>query len=97
MMVCGLKLYAGNGRANPSGSLREVQYESFITVFGGQLSYPAILKRNQALNLTLHFDGIEDDINTAGMRTSFDSLRVARFAGQYAWRVIYGQARHAMH
>ena len=42
-----LKLYAGDGRANPSGSLREVQYESFVTVFGGQLSYPAILKQNR--------------------------------------------------
>ena len=92
-----LKLYAGDGRANPSGSLREVQYESFVTVFGGQLSYPAILKRNQALNLTLHFDGIEDDINTAGMRTSFDSLRVARFAGQYAWQDLWaGPTRNAL-
>lgn len=92
-----LKLYGGDGRANPSGTLREVHYESFITVFGGQLSYPAILKRNQALNLTLSFDGIEDQINTAGSETSFDSLRVARFGGQYAWQDLWaGPTRNAL-
>jgi hemolysin activation/secretion protein len=92
-----LKLYGGDGRANPSGTLREVQYESFVTVFGGQLSYPVILKRNQALNLALRFDGIEDEINTSGVRASFDSLRVARFAGQYAWQDLWaGPTRNAL-
>jgi hemolysin activation/secretion protein len=92
-----LKLYGGDGRANPSGTLREVQYESFVTVFGGQLSYPVILKRNQALNLALRFDGIEDEINTSGVRASFDSLRVARVSGQYAWQDLWaGPTRNAL-
>ncbi|WP_297493833.1 ShlB/FhaC/HecB family hemolysin secretion/activation protein [Acidocella sp.] len=91
-----LKLYGGAGRANPRGTLGAVHYESFITVFGGVLSYPLLLQRNQALDLSLHFDGIEDTIHIAGIRNSADSLRVARFAGQYAWQDLWaGNGREA--
>lgn len=92
-----LKIYGGAGQAAPGGVLREVQYESAITVFGGQMSYPAFLRRNKALTLTLRFDGIEDAIDTSGSQTSFDSLRVGRFAGQYAWEdLLAGDSRDAL-
>ena len=92
-----LQLYAGAGRANPGGELREVQYQSKVDVFGGQLSYPVILRRNQALNVSLRFDGIEDKINIDGASNSFDSLRVARFITQYAWQDLWaGDTRNAL-
>jgi hemolysin activation/secretion protein len=92
-----LKLYGGSGRANPSGPLGEVHYESFLTVFGGALNYPVLLKRNQALDVSLHFDGTENTIDFAGERSSADSLRVARFAGLYAWQDLWaGNSRNAL-
>jgi hemolysin activation/secretion protein len=92
-----LKIYGGTGRANPGGVLREIAYNSKITVFGAQLSYPVILKRNQSLTLNLRFDGIENDIHANGVRTSSDSLRVARLAVQYALQdLLLGDDRDAL-
>ena len=92
-----LKFYGGAGHGTPNGTLGSVRYQSYITVFGCLLSYPLILRRNQALNLTLHFDGIENTINIAGIQTSSDSLRVARFGGQYAWQDLWaGNTRDAL-
>ncbi len=92
-----LKFYGGAGRANPDGVLGSVHYQSSITVFGGMASYPLILRRNQALNLMLHFDGVENAINIAGIPTSYDSLRMARLGGQYAWQDLWaGDARDAL-
>jgi hemolysin activation/secretion protein len=92
-----LKLYGGTGRANPGGVLRQIHYNSSITVFGAQLSYPLILKRNQSLTASLRFDGIENNINANGARTSFDSLRVARLASQYAVQdLLLGDDRNAL-
>ena len=72
-------------------------YQSVISVFGGQLSYPLILRRNQSLDLSLHLDAITDRINTAGMLTSLDSLRVARAGDQYAWEDLWaGNSRGAL-
>ncbi len=92
-----IKLYGGAGRAQPTGSLGDVHYQSFLTVFGGSLSYPLLLRRNQALNVSLHFDGTDNLINIAGVRNSTDSLRVARFAGLYAWQDLWaGNSRNAL-
>jgi hemolysin activation/secretion protein len=92
-----LRLYGGTGRAWPSGALHSIGYESRVTVFGAALSYPVLLRRNQSLTATLHFDATDDEINTAGLRTSTDSLRVARLAGNYAWQDIWaGPARDAL-
>ncbi len=92
-----LKFYGGAGRANPDGVLGTVHYQSSITVFGALASYPLILRRNQALNLMLHFDGVEDAISIAGIPTSYDSLRVARLGGQYAWQDLWaGNTRDAL-
>jgi hemolysin activation/secretion protein len=92
-----LKLYGGAGRANPGGVLREIHYNSAITVFGAQLSYPLILRRNQSLTVNGRFDGIENVINANGSRNSFDSLRVARIAAQYAVQdLLLGDDRDAL-
>jgi hemolysin activation/secretion protein len=92
-----IKIYGGTGRANPGGVLREIKYNSKITVFGAQASYPVILKRNQSLTLNLRFDAIENDIHANGERTSSDSLRVARLAVQYALQdLLLGDDRDAL-
>jgi hemolysin activation/secretion protein len=91
-----LQLYGGSGRAWPGGALGSVAYESDIEVFGGQLSYPLLLRRNYALNLALHLDAVEDQINTEHLRVSYDSLRVGRVSAQYAWEDLWaGNTRDA--
>jgi hemolysin activation/secretion protein len=88
-----IKLYGGAGRAWPSGSLAGTDtvpgYESQLQVFGAQLTYPVLLRRNQSLNVALHFDAVQSVIHDAGVLTSNDSLRTARFAGQYAWQDLW--------
>jgi hemolysin activation/secretion protein len=92
-----IKIYGGAGRAQPSGVLREIEYNSAITVFGAQLSYPVILKRNQSLTTNLRFDAIENQINSNNTRTSFDSLRVARLGAEYATQdLLAGAGRDAL-
>ncbi len=92
-----IKLYGGAGRSQPGGVLREVDYHSTITVFGGELSYPLILKRNQALTLNLRADAVENLIDASGERSSADSLRVVRFNAQYAWEdLLFGDTRDAL-
>jgi hemolysin activation/secretion protein len=92
-----IKLYGGAGRSQPGGILREIDYRSFITVFGGELSYPALLKRNQALTLNLRADAVQNLIIASGTRSSTDSLRILRFDGQYAWQDLWlGDTRDAL-
>ncbi len=92
-----IKLYGGTGRSQPGGVLRQIDYHSTITVFGGQLSYPMILKRNQALTLNARADAVENLIVASGQRSSTDNLRVLRFGGQYAWQDLWlGDTRDAL-
>jgi hemolysin activation/secretion protein len=84
-----LKVYAGEGLAQPTGTLAAVRYHSRLQVIGGQLSYPVLLRRNQALSLFLHLDSAQNLIETDGTRTSYDSLRVGRLGGQYAWQDLW--------
>jgi hemolysin activation/secretion protein len=92
-----LKVYGGSGRANPSGVLRSVGYQSQVNVFGGALSYPVILRRNQALTAMMRLDAEENTISTAGAVTSEDSVRAARLGGQYASQDLWlGNARNAL-
>jgi hemolysin activation/secretion protein len=92
-----IRLYGGAGRSNPSGTLRQIGYQSSLSVFGAQLSYPAILRRNQALTLTLHFDAIANYITALGTTATSDNLRMARFATQYAWQDLWaGDTRDAL-
>ncbi len=89
-----LKIYGGAGRAVPGGTLRQADYRSYLEVFGGQLSYPLMLRRNQALTATLHFDAVQNLVTTQGLRTSADSLRSERLAVQYAWQDLWAGPTH---
>jgi hemolysin activation/secretion protein len=92
-----IKLYAGTGKANPGGLLKQIDYHSAITVFGAQVSYPVLLKRNQALTLSLRADGIQNTIDADHARSSYDSLRVIRFDGDDAWQdLLLGESRDAL-
>jgi hemolysin activation/secretion protein len=92
-----IRLYGGAGRSNPSGVLSQIGYQSSITVFGAQLSYPLLLQRNQALNVSARFDGIDNNIKSLGASLTSDSLRVARLDGQYAWQDLWaGNTREAL-
>ena len=84
------KFYGGDGETIPSGSLRAIGYDGVTRVFGAELSYPYIRTRQQTLNLTLNFDGIESRVQTdtgTGRflnRTTFDSLRVLSAGADYS-------------
>ncbi|HQT63991.1 MAG TPA: ShlB/FhaC/HecB family hemolysin secretion/activation protein [Acidocella sp.] len=92
-----IKLYGGAGRAQPYGTLANAHYRSFLEVYGGQVSYPLLLRRNQALTVTFHADGTQNLIYTEGFRTSSESVRVARLASQYAWQDLWaGTQRSAV-
>ncbi len=92
-----LQLYGGAGRANPSGVLRLINYQSQVSVFGGQLSYPLVLRRNQALTARLRLDAEQNTISAAGSVVSTDSLRVARLSSEYVWQDLWtGNSRNAL-
>jgi len=92
-----LKLFGGAGRAFPGGALRQVGYESSIQIFGADLSYPVILRRDRALTVNLRFDATQANIYTGDARSSSDSLRVARLSADYAWQdLLAGDAREAL-
>jgi hemolysin activation/secretion protein len=92
-----IKLYGGTGRSQPGGVLREINYHSTITVFGGELSYPVLLKRDQSFTLNLRADAVQNLIIASGARSSTDSLRVLRIDGQYAWQDLWlGDTRDAL-
>lgn len=97
-----LKIYGGAGNTMPTGPLSRLDYFEFTTTFGGQLSYPLIRERQQTLNLTANFDAVqslvEDNQGLGGStdRVSYDSLRVLRLGGDYAWLDLWaGDARAA--
>ncbi|MGC9270927.1 ShlB/FhaC/HecB family hemolysin secretion/activation protein [Acidiphilium sp.] len=78
--------YAGAGRAQPSGVLREIGYRSYLEVFGLNASYPLLLRRGNTLDAKLSLDGTQNLIDTASglgggeAATSSDSVRAVRFA-----------------
>ncbi|MDE1905742.1 MAG: ShlB/FhaC/HecB family hemolysin secretion/activation protein, partial [Rhodospirillales bacterium] len=91
------RFYGGSGRAHPGGVLGSVGYQSQVSVFGGELSYPVILRRNQNLSVHLRLDAEQNTISTAGTVTSTDSLRAARLNTQYAWQdLLAGNTRNAL-
>jgi hemolysin activation/secretion protein len=77
--------YAGAGRAQPSGVLREIGYRSYLEVFGVNASYPLLLRRGNTLDAKLSLDGTQNLIDTASglgggeAATSSDSVRALRF------------------
>ncbi len=82
-----MRLYAGAGRTEPSGTLRAIGYRGETQVAGASLSYPII--RSRPLNLhavgSLElFDGLVETGTTSRDRASRDAIRTARagFDGQ---------------
>jgi hemolysin activation/secretion protein len=77
--------YAGAGRAQPSGVLRQIGYKSYLEVFGVNASYPLLLRRGNTLSAKLSLDGTQNLIDTASgigggdAATSTDSVRALRF------------------
>ncbi|HQT85685.1 MULTISPECIES: ShlB/FhaC/HecB family hemolysin secretion/activation protein [Acidiphilium] len=78
-------VYAGAGRSQPSGVLREIGYKSYLEVFGINASYPLLLRRGDTLAAKLSLDGTQNLIDTASgigggeAATSSDSVRAIRF------------------
>ena len=94
-----LKAYAGYGVTNPTGSLAQIGYRGFTTVFGAQATYPVIRSRQQTLNVYATFDGIESNISTTAtgprLQASYDSLRVLRIGEDYALSDLWFGADHS--
>ncbi|WP_458096271.1 ShlB/FhaC/HecB family hemolysin secretion/activation protein [Roseomonas sp. WA12] len=96
-----VRLYAGRGRATPSGALSALGYRGETTVGGVAVSYPLIRSRSQSLNIVGNFDAIESEIDVDGpngrrVRFSEDSLRVVRLGGDWAvFDLLAGDARPA--
>jgi hemolysin activation/secretion protein len=88
-----LRLYAGQGGAVPTGDstnpLVVLNYHGSTTVLGGNLSYPVIRSRQQALNIYTALDALDSNVRTAPTgapltTTSSDQLRVLRLGEDYA-------------
>lgn len=96
-----LRLYAGHGRARPSGPLSSIGYEGTTTVAGVSVSHPIIRRRSQTLNITAAFDAIEneitlDNIGGQSQRLSRDSVRVARVSADWTvFDLLLGDNRPA--
>jgi hemolysin activation/secretion protein len=96
-----VRLYAGRGRARPSGVLSALGYEGETTVGGVAVTYPLIRSRSQTLNLVGAFDAIESEISideTSGRSTRFsrDSLRIVRIGADWAvFDLLAGETRPA--
>jgi hemolysin activation/secretion protein len=81
-----LRVYAGMGESDPSGSLRSTFYHGVTQTAGISLSYPVIRARRQTLNVAGYFDLLESNIHTGAPQvlTSRDNLRVFRLGADYA-------------
>lgn len=95
-----VRLYAGRGRARPSGVLRAIGYEGETTVAGISASYPLLRRRTHTLNLTAAFDAIDSEIDVDGaagqVRLSHDAVRVFRLGAEAAaYDLLLGDSRPA--
>lgn len=83
-----VRLYAGAGYTQPSGTLATIGYNAFTTIAGGAVSYPIIRARSANLFAVAQFDMYDNTVETGTtqvLRTSKDYVRVLRggFDGQY--------------
>ncbi|WP_376087146.1 ShlB/FhaC/HecB family hemolysin secretion/activation protein [Roseomonas sp. CCTCC AB2023176] len=96
-----VRLYAGRGRAEPSGVLERLGYEGDTTTAGLSVSYPLIRRRQGTLNLSGAFDVLEteirlDDAAGRSQRFSRDSLRVVRLGAEWTtYDLLLGEDRPA--
>jgi hemolysin activation/secretion protein len=81
-----LRVYAGMGEADPSGSLRSTLYHGVTQTAGISVSYPIIRARQQTLNVGAYFDLLESNIHTGSPQvlSSRDNLRIVRLGADYA-------------
>ncbi|MBN8892304.1 MAG: ShlB/FhaC/HecB family hemolysin secretion/activation protein [Rhodospirillales bacterium] len=86
-----LRVYAGSGTADPSGSLRSTGYHGVTTTAGVSLSYPVIRARRQTLSVGTYFDVLESNIHTGDPQVlnSRDNLRVIRLGADYALQDLW--------
>jgi hemolysin activation/secretion protein len=96
-----VRLYAGKGTNDPSGSLGQLGYHGETAIAGMSLSYPLVRRRQETLNLAAFFDALRSHVDTAssGIKTlaSHDNLRVVRFGADYALRdVLLGSDQSAV-
>jgi hemolysin activation/secretion protein len=86
-----LRVYAGQGAADPSGALRAVGYHGVTQTLGIGLSYPLIRARQQTLSLGAYFDLLESNIHTGDPQVlaSRDNLRVVRLGADYALQDLW--------
>jgi len=83
-----VRLYAGAGRNNPSGSLSAIGYAGLTRTAGAAVSYPIIRSRSANLLFGTQFDLYDSTIDTGTaqvIRTSRDYIRAFRAGldGQY--------------
>ena len=83
-----VRLYAGAGYTQPSGTLATIGYNAFTVIAGGAVTYPIIRARSANLFATAQFDMYDNTVETGTtqvLRTSKDYVRVLRggFDGQY--------------
>jgi hemolysin activation/secretion protein len=81
--------YVGGGRAEPSGDLRRIGYESDTTIGGASLIYPIIRARSQALTISLGLDYFSSSVITRTARgrelqIGDDELATARLTLDWA-------------
>lgn len=96
-----LRVYAGRGTTDPTGSLGQIGYHGDTFVAGTSLSYPVIRRRQQTLTVGAYFDALEGSVDTGTngnvTRASRDNLRMIRLGADYAVRdTLLGDARSAV-
>ncbi len=93
-----VRIYAGAGTNDPTGSLAALNYHGFTDIFGVQVSYPLIRSRKQNLSVYAALDALESTITTttAKIQQSADEVRVARIGEDYTVSdLVFGAARPA--
>ncbi len=80
-----MRVYAGAGTNDPTGSLAALNYHGWTDIFGTQVSYPLIRSRQKNLTVYGALDALESTITTGPVNTqaSADEIRVLRFGEDY--------------
>ena len=95
-----VKLYAGKGTTDPTGSLGQIGYHGDTAIAGISTSYPVLRRRQESFTLAAFFDLMDGSVDTGtnpATRASRDRLRVFRLGADYALRdVLLGDTRSAV-
>jgi len=96
-----MRVYAGKGTNDPTGSLSQLGYHGETISAGTSLSYPLIRRRQKMLNLNASLDALQSHTSTglgsSAALTNQDNLRVVRLGADYASHdMLLGDARGAV-